>query len=306
VQERRLSRVLGFVTLSELAEAEAENARCVAFVQVLQRVALRDEFATLDAPRTTYRRNCGQARPPPGVLTIGPSRSGRASTLPRMSTEGSASFRAHVSLTATVSESTVFLQRAYREAATALAKALESKDPGTTEHSQRVACYARELVNAVDRDLLDDQSLAYGFLLHDVGKIGIPDSILLKPAALTASERRLMQTHTVLGEQIVAEVTLLRGEGLRVVRSHHERWDGLGYPDGLTGSAIALSARVFAVVDALDAMTSNRPYRRACHWTAAVTKIVRGAGSQFDPSIVSVFIERESTMRRLCVQLAAA
>jgi HD-GYP domain-containing protein (c-di-GMP phosphodiesterase class II) len=205
-----------------------------------------------------------------------------------------------------VPETTVFSRNGYREAATSLARALESKDPGITEHSQRVSCYARELVNAVDSRLLDDQSLACGFLLHDVGKIAIPDVVLMKPAPLTERETRLMQMHTVLGEQIVTEVILLRGEGLTLVRSHHERWDGLGYPDGLTGNAIALSARVFAIVDALDAMTSDRTYRRAGRWTAAVTEIVRGAGSQFDPRIVSVFMEREPKLHSLCARLAAA
>jgi ribonuclease P protein subunit RPR2 len=298
-QERRLSRVLGFVALSKLAETEAENASRVTFVQALERFALSDVFAAFDALRTTDRRNGGQARPPPGVLTIGTSPFGRASTL------DSASFRPDAVLTSTVSETTVYFRETCREAASVLAKALESKDPGITEHSQRVSCYARELVNAVDSRLLDDQSLAYGFLLHDVGKIAIPDAILMKPAPLTATEARLMQTHTVLGEQIVAEVTRLHGEGLTLVRSHHERWDGRGYPDGLAGNAIALSARVFAIVDALDAMTSDRTYRRAGQWTTAVTEIVRGAGSQFDPRIVSVFMEREPKLRSLCARLAA-
>ena len=254
MQERRLSRVLGLVTLSELAEAETENAGRVSFVQLLQHFAL-------SATHTTDRRNGGQARPPPGVLTIGTSPF-RPPFNPPLG-EGSASFGPHAVLTRTVSETTVLFRETYREAAAVLAKALESKDPGITEHSQRVSCYARELVNAVDSSLLDDQSLAYGFLLHDIGKIAIPDEILMKPAPLTPSEAQLMQAHTVLGEQIVAEVTLLEGEGLTLVRSHHERWDGRGYPDGLAGNAIALSARVFAIVDALDAMTSDRTYRRA-------------------------------------------
>src|SRR5215212_10524782 len=182
------------------------------------------------------------------------------------------------------------VQSAYRETVLALASALESKDTGTRAHSQRVQQYAIELAREVDRELLDDPSTEYGFLLHDVGKIGIPDRILQKPKPLSAAEERMMRTHTILGEQVLSSVAFFHGEGLRIVRSHHERWDGGGYPDGLAGAEIPLSARVFGVADALDAMTSDRPYRRARPWAAARGELVQQSGSQFDPEIVSAFI----------------
>lgn len=115
----------------------------------------------------------------------------------------------------------VLVQRAYRETVTALATALEQKDTGTRAHSQRVARYAIELAAGIEPELAENPSAEYGFVLHDIGKIGIPDRILLKRGPLTRAERRLMQTHTVLGEQMLGEVALLQGEGLRVVRSHH-------------------------------------------------------------------------------------
>src|ERR671935_1264296 len=158
------------------------------------------------------------------------------------------------------------LQNAYRETVTALATALESKDTGTGAHSQRVHRYAAELARVVAPEIAEDESVEYGFMLHDVGKIGIPDHILQKPGPLSDSEWRLMQAHTVLGEQLLRGVTFLQGEGLAVVRSHHERWDGDGYPDGLRGNEIPMAARIFAVADALDAMTSDRPYRSALPW----------------------------------------
>src|SRR5207253_8381056 len=199
------------------------------------------------------------------------------------------------------------LQRTYLETVTALASALESKDTGTRAHSQRVQRYAMELMRAVDaRRLAKEPSAEYGFLRHAVGKIGIPDSILQKPGPLTPAERRRMQTHTVLGEQMLGGVAFLQGEGLRIVRSHHERWDGKGYPDGLSANDIPLGARVFAVADALDAMTSHRPYRRALKWTVAREEIFRQAESQFDPDIVAAFEETEDELREIRRGLAAA
>ena len=198
------------------------------------------------------------------------------------------------------------LESAYHETVAALATALESKDTGTRAHSQRVMRYATQLTKAIRPDLVDDQSTEYGFLLHDVGKIGIPDEILLKPGPLTEAERRRMRTHTVLGEQMLGGVAFLRGEGLRVVRSHHERWDGTGYPDGMAGTEIPLGARIFAVADALDAMTSDRPYRKAITWAAATREIVAESKKQFDPTVVKAFVANDRALRAIRREFAAA
>jgi cyclic di-GMP phosphodiesterase len=197
------------------------------------------------------------------------------------------------------------LQDAYRETVTALATALESKDTGTCQHSQRVQQYALALARRVDEQLSDDPSLEYGFLLHDLGKIGIPDEILQKPDPLTAAERRLIEHHTLLGEQMLGGVAILHQEGLKVVRSHHERWDGRGYPDRLLGDEIPLGARVFAVADALDAMTSDRPYRSRRNWGEAADEIVRFGGSQFDPDVVAAFAEAQNELREIEQTFAA-
>jgi putative two-component system response regulator len=199
------------------------------------------------------------------------------------------------------------LQESYLETVTALASALESKDTGTRQHSNRVQRYAIELLSAIDPHRLEqDQGISYGFLLHDIGKIGIPDGILQKPGPLTRAERRRMQTHTVLGEQMLGGVAVLQGAGLRIVRSHHERWDGRGYPDGLAGTDVPLGARIFAVADALDAMTSDRPYRRALSWKAASEEIVAQSGKQFDPDIVEAFRDSEHSLRSIQRELTAA
>ena len=199
------------------------------------------------------------------------------------------------------------LQSAYLQTVSALASALESKDTGTRAHSQRVQSYATALAEAVgERAVVHDPSTPYGFLLHDVGKIGIPDGILRKPGPLSAAERRRMQTHTVLGEAMLSGVAFLKGEGLKVVRSHHERWDGRGYPDGLSGEEIPLGARIFAVADALDAMTSHRPYRRALSWQAARTEILGQRKRQFDPHVVDAFVSAEKSLKEIRRELAAA
>jgi response regulator RpfG family c-di-GMP phosphodiesterase len=198
------------------------------------------------------------------------------------------------------------LQQSYRQTAIALADALEAKDPVTGLHAVRVQRYATELVPGVDPGLLEDPSVEFGFLLHDMGKMAIPDAILQKQGPLSYEERLLMQQHTVLGEAILANVPLLAGEGLKVVRSHHERWDGAGYPDGLAGTEIPIAARIFALVDAMDAMTTERPYRRPLTWEDATDEVLAQAGKQFDPRVVAAFAQRESRMRRISEELAEA
>ena len=197
------------------------------------------------------------------------------------------------------------IERSYRETLGALANALESRDLGTGRHSVRVQQYARELTSVLAPELLDDQSVEFGYLLHDIGKIGIPDSILRKQGPLNPDERRVMETHTTLGAQILAGVGMLEERGIEIVRHHHERWDGLGYPDHLRGDRIPLAARIFAVADALDAMTSDRPYRSAGDWGDACSELERGSGAQFDPEVVAAFVKYEPVLNALRRRSAA-
>jgi len=177
-------------------------------------------------------------------------------------------------------------ERARRlELVRALINAVEARDAYTGKHAERVAAYGLELARVIDARLADDQQSEMGFLLHDVGKVAIPDGILHKKDALTPEERALMRTHPVVGWEILARIPFLDA-ARAVVRHHHERWDGTGYPDRLAGQDIPLSARVFAVADALDAITTERPYRAAQSFAAAREAISAGAGTQFDPDAV--------------------
>ena len=199
------------------------------------------------------------------------------------------------------------LEESYEATVRALANALELKDTGTHMHSNRVQRYAATLLDDIAPGMADDdRGIAFGFLLHDVGKIGIPDEILLKPGQLDPVERELMQRHTTIGERMLCGIPFLDGEGLRIVRSHHERWDGGGYPDGLAREEISLGARVFAVADALDAMTSDRPYRRALDWAVAREELRTHAGSQFDPDVVDAFFGTERRLKDARRELTAA
>ncbi len=200
----------------------------------------------------------------------------------------------------------MLIQSAYEETVSALAIALESKDFGTGQHSQRVTKYAAQLAQSIDPTLLVDPGVKYGFWLHDIGKLAIADAVLTKPGPYSDAERRTMETHTIIGEQMLGGVSLLHGEGLKIIRSHHERWDGTGYPDHLQGEEIPRCARIFAVADTLDAMTSDRPHRKAGTWTAAVQEIVEEAGKQFDPTVVNGFQACEPQLRRIFFELAAA
>jgi len=196
------------------------------------------------------------------------------------------------------------LQDAYRQTAMALADAVDVRDRGTGLHAQRVRRYALDLAEAVDSSLLEDPSLEYGFLLHDVGKIGISDHILLKQGPLNAEERELVHAHPTIGAQILHNVAMLQGGGIDVVRHHHERWDGAGYPDRLAGEQIPLGARIFAVADTLDAMTSSRPYRAALGWPIAVEEIQAQSGRQFDPVVVQAFLAEQERLRAVYEDLS--
>lgn len=178
------------------------------------------------------------------------------------------------------------LLKANRATVTALANAVEARDHYTGKHAERVAAYGIEIIRRVDVRLADDPTTEFGFLLHDVGKVGIADAILFKDGPLSSEERAVMQQHPIIGETIVRNFL---GDGTSVVRSHHEHWDGTGYPDSLAGEEIPLTARVFAVADVLDALTSDRPYRPASEVSEARAMIVAQSGRHFDPQAVEAF-----------------
>jgi putative nucleotidyltransferase with HDIG domain len=181
------------------------------------------------------------------------------------------------------------IELTYDETLEALAVALDLRDNETAGHSRRVMRYSLEFANAMGCDQEQTEIIARGALLHDIGKIGIPDAIMLKPGPLTATERSLMETHARIGYEILNRISFLAGAA-EIVLTHHERFDGGGYPQGLKGAEIPLGARIFAVADTLDAITSDRPYRRAQSYGAARAEISRVSGRQLDPAVVSVFL----------------
>jgi HD-GYP domain-containing protein (c-di-GMP phosphodiesterase class II) len=182
------------------------------------------------------------------------------------------------------------LEESYLATVKTLAFVVEAKDTHTRSHLDRAHDYAVALASRVAPELAADQTLRYGFFLHDIGKIGIPERILSKPGPLTDEEWAIMRTHPLLGAQILSPVKFLI-PALPIVEAHHEKWDGSGYPRGLRGEEIPLGARIFALVDAFDAMTSDRPYRRALSFEQALDQIAACADTHFDPEVVRSFVE---------------
>ena len=181
------------------------------------------------------------------------------------------------------------LSRSYTATVRALSNAVEFRDAYTGKHAERVASYGLEIARRVEPSMAERPGdRDSGFLLHDIGKVAIPDAILHKPGALTESERRLMAQHPLIGAEIVRGIEFL-DSAVEIVRSHHERWDGTGYPDRLAGEDIPLPARVFSVADDFDALTTERPYRQASSIATARRMISQESGKQFDPAVVTAF-----------------
>jgi putative nucleotidyltransferase with HDIG domain len=181
------------------------------------------------------------------------------------------------------------LQSQTVEAVRSMARIVDHRDSSTFHHSERVATYAVALAQELDLSEDTIELIEQAASVHDLGKIGVPDAILLKPSPLTAAERSLMWRHTEIGAEILGNYDLFR-KGADIVRHHHESYDGTGYPGGLAGERIPLGARVVAVADAFDAMTSNRPYRAALPLDEAVARLRAGAGIQWDPIAVGAFL----------------
>jgi diguanylate cyclase (GGDEF)-like protein len=181
------------------------------------------------------------------------------------------------------------LSQGERATLTALHGLITARDLGTGTHSERVWVYAEAIARACGIPEAELRDIQHGVILHDIGKIGIPDSILLKPGPLSPDEWKVMRTHPDVGRGLIQHIPFLAG-AVPIVYHHHERWDGNGYPGGLRGEGIPLSCRIFAVADALDAMTFDRPYSRAVSLEAAREEIARCAGTHFDPAVVSTFL----------------
>ena len=199
------------------------------------------------------------------------------------------------------------LEQAYRTTLQALTAALETRDAETHGHSERVVTYSLRLGREYGLSATNMKALEFGSLLHDIGKIGVPDAILRKPAKLTDEEWVRMREHPLHGQQILRGIDFLKGAA-KVVAQHHEKWDGSGYPLGLKTEDIDICARIFSVADAFDAITSDRVYRKGRPYEAATQELDEWAGRQFDPKVVEAFhrvpqedwdeLRRRSLMRK--------
>jgi putative nucleotidyltransferase with HDIG domain len=186
------------------------------------------------------------------------------------------------------------IQATYSATLMALTQALETRDLETHGHSDRVTNLSLRIASKMNLSPKEIRNIQWGALLHDVGKIGIPDHILHKESALTEDEWVVMKKHSAIGYAMLKDIPFLQ-PALEVVLHHHERFDGNGYPQSMKGNDIPLTARIFSIVDSFDAMTNNRPYRKKMSQADALAEIKRCSGTQFDPAIVEIFIETISS-----------
>jgi putative nucleotidyltransferase with HDIG domain len=180
-------------------------------------------------------------------------------------------------------------KKASLDSVTALVRAVEAKDPYTRRHSEQVAHYAENIARALGLTGAALESVRVAALLHDIGKIGVPDQILTKPGPLTDAEFQYIRRHPALGADILASITMFGAEA-HLVRHHHERWDGKGYPDGLTGEETPLGSRIILVADSMDAMLMARTYKHGYPVDRMLDELVRCAGTQFDPRIADAAV----------------
>jgi putative nucleotidyltransferase with HDIG domain len=197
--------------------------------------------------------------------------------------------------TAEVHRALIQLEQSYDETLQALGRALDLKDAETQGHCERVTAFTLAIAKAMDIDSVMLPQIGRAAFLHDIGKMAIPDRILLKPGPLNDEERKVMRTHCDIGYNMLVQIPFLR-EAAEIVLAHQEYFDGTGYPRGLQGEAIPLGARIFAVADALDAMISDRPYRKALSMDHARKEIQRCSGTQFDPKVVEIFLSLDDSL----------
>ncbi|MDH5478040.1 MAG: response regulator [Nitrospinota bacterium] len=198
--------------------------------------------------------------------------------------------RFNETLESRVQQRTMELKAANMDAIFSLATAAEAKDTDTAVHIHRIQSYSHALALKLGMRAAEADEIGYSSIMHDVGKIAIPDHILKKKGKLTAQEFEIMKTHTIHGEKILRERPFFAVARV-IARGHHEKWNGTGYPDGLSGASIPLAARIVAVADVFDSLTSKRPYKRAWSMEEAVEEIIKSSGEHFDPSIVKAWVE---------------
>jgi HD-GYP domain-containing protein (c-di-GMP phosphodiesterase class II) len=192
------------------------------------------------------------------------------------------------------------LKKTYKETVLALVKGIEASDRYTSGHSERVSRYARAIAEAMQLPMREIEKIEIAAILHDVGKIGsIYHDLIRKPSKLTPEEYKIIQKHPVWSEELVSHVSFLRGDIQKIIRHHHETYAGTGYPDGIEGDDIPLGSRIIMVADAYDAMTSDRPYRKALTHAQAMEELERFSGYQFDPTIVDVVVKNNLSRKRV-------